>query len=202
MTFEPINLSAYANPVLHELESGKFKLDDTIFWEILRQVQGPVLEIGCGMGRATIPLAERGINITGSEASAESLNYARSKAKELGLAIQWVEADRPVPFHLGRRYALIFARGCVFNHLLDRTDQEAMLARVCMSIWPMVVNSCSICVINVPGTMRNEPEEVEWYTLTDDEGRRIYVSGTAYYDHEQQLWVQNCNHRLNDAAAT
>lgn len=126
--FDPINLSAFADPLLDELVSGEPKIDGTLFFEIIRQAQGPILELGCGYGRITIPLAQRGIaNLTGLELSAPLLAYARSKADDL--PIRWVEGDVR-NFHLDRQYSLIFARGGVFDFMLTRPDQEAMLACV------------------------------------------------------------------------
>lgn len=39
----------------------------------------PVLEIGCGTGQATLPLAERGLRVTAVELGAESAELARKK---------------------------------------------------------------------------------------------------------------------------
>src|SRR5262245_16552813 len=126
--FEPIDLSAFADPLLDELVSGEPDIDAAVFWQTISHARGPILELGCGYGRITIPLAQRGItDLTGLELSAPSLAYARAKAGLL--PIQWVEADVR-DFHLGRRYALIFARGNVFNFMLTRHDQEALLACV------------------------------------------------------------------------
>lgn len=88
--FEPIDLSAYADPVLDALVSGPSRpLEGTIFLEGIQQSQGPVLELGCGIGRYTIPLAERGIDLTAVDLSAPSLAYACRKAS--GLPIRWAE---------------------------------------------------------------------------------------------------------------
>ncbi len=65
--FRPINLSAYTDPVLDELVSGVPQIDNTILLDLARKADGPVLEIGCGYGRLTIPLAMRGIVLTGIE---------------------------------------------------------------------------------------------------------------------------------------
>jgi len=51
------------------------------------------------------------------------------RAKAGDLPIRWVEADVR-DFHLDVRYGLIFARGNIFDFMLTRRDQEAMLARV------------------------------------------------------------------------
>ena len=113
--FDPIDLSFYADAVLDELVSGEPKIDGTILLDLARQAAGPILELGCGYGRITIPLAQRGVqDLTGLELSAPSLAYARERAGNL--PIQWVEADVR-DFHLNRRYAFIFARGDVFNFM-------------------------------------------------------------------------------------
>lgn len=126
--FEPIDLSAYADPFLDALVSGPGRpLDGTIFLEQIQLVQGPVLELGCGIGRYTIPLAERGIDLTAVDLSAPSLAYARRKASHL--AIRWVAADIRA-FHLNQLYSFVFARCGVFDFMLTRQDQEAMLACV------------------------------------------------------------------------
>ncbi len=44
----------------------------------------PVLELACGSGRLTIPLANEGVNITGMDISEDMLNLATLKASESG----------------------------------------------------------------------------------------------------------------------
>ena len=193
--FEPINLSAFADPILDELVSGEPTIDDTLFLDIMRQANGPILELGCGYGRITIPLAQRGIKeLTGLELSAPSLAYARSKAGDL--PIQWVEGDVR-DFQLNRRYSLIFARGCVFDFMLTRADQEAMLARVHEHLaddGQFLFDTMS----KMPGEMVNALEEREWFTLSHPNGREIYVSGTDRFDYAQQHWIQTCYERWDE----
>jgi 2-polyprenyl-3-methyl-5-hydroxy-6-metoxy-1,4-benzoquinol methylase len=47
---------------------------------------GPVMEIGCGTGRVTIPLAAAGVDITGVDISGSMLEEAKRKADEQRLA--------------------------------------------------------------------------------------------------------------------
>jgi SAM-dependent methyltransferase len=189
---EPINLSAFADPILDELVSGEPKIDGTLFLDIIRQANGPILELGCGYGRITIPLAQHGIkDLTGLELSAPSLAYARSKAGDL--PIHWVEGDVR-DFHLNRRFSLIFARGCVFDFMLTRADQEAMLARVHAHLADdgrFMVDTMS----KMPKEMVNAPDEFAWFTLTHPNGREIYVSGTDRFDYARQHWIQTCYER-------
>ncbi|MCP5097904.1 MAG: class I SAM-dependent methyltransferase [Chloroflexi bacterium] len=189
---DPINLSAYADPVLDELVSGDPQIDGTIFFDIIRRTQGSILELGCGYGRLTIPLAQRDIiNLTGLELSAPSLAYARTKAGDL--PIRWVEADVR-NFKLNKQYHLIFARGAVFGFMLTRTDQEAMLA----SVREHLDDNGQFMFdfyYRQPRHMVNVPEEVAWFDVSHPNGRQIFVSGTDHFDHAQQHHIQVCYER-------
>ena len=194
--FDPIDLSFYADAVLDELVSGEPKIDGTILLDLAQQAQGPILELGCGYGRITIPLAQRGVqDLTGLELSAPSLAYARQRAGDL--PIQWVEADVR-NFHLNRRYAFIFARGDVFNFMLTRIDQEAMLAGVREHLadgGQFLFDT----LIGRPDHMVSELEETHWYTLTHPNGRQIYASGRGWYDYMQQWYIQHCHEHWDSA---
>jgi 2-polyprenyl-3-methyl-5-hydroxy-6-metoxy-1,4-benzoquinol methylase len=50
-------------------------------------------EIGCGEGFLTTRLAQRGLNVRGSDLSATAIKEARARAGELGLAIPFQVAD-------------------------------------------------------------------------------------------------------------
>lgn len=194
---DPIDLSAYADPILDELASGEPDIDLPIFFDTIRNAVGPVLELGCGYGRVAIPLAKRGIeDLTGLELSAPSLAYAHTRAGDL--PIRWVEADVR-DFHLARRFALIFARGDVFDFMLTRADQEAMLARVREHLADngrFMFDTMAL----PPSRLVNAPEEVDWFTVDHPNGRKIYVSGTDRFDYAAQLWIQTCYERWDDPA--
>jgi SAM-dependent methyltransferase len=192
---KPIDLSAYAAPILDELVSGEPQIDGTFFFDIIRQAQGPILELGCGYGRIAIPLAQRGItDLAGLDLSAPSLAYARSKAA--GLPIRWVEADVR-DFHLDKHFTLIFARGDVFDFMLTRLDQEAMLACVHDHLADDGQFMFDICELP-PSQMVNDLWEIEWFTLIHPNGRQIYVSGKDRYDYSQQHRIQTCYERWDE----
>jgi len=54
---------------------------------------GDILDIGCGTGNVTIPLAEMGYNLTGIDISPEMLAVAEEKARSKGLKIKWIQQD-------------------------------------------------------------------------------------------------------------
>ncbi len=194
MTFEPINLSAYADPVLDELVSGVPNLEDSILLELAEKATGTVLEIGCGYGRITIPLAERGIELVGVELCTPSLAAARQKGA--GLPIQWVAGDART-FQLGRTFPLIFARGAVFDFMLTHQEQVAMLARVREHLTADGIFVFDICTHHF-SEMVNQAESL-WFTFTDQEGRQICATGSSHYDYARQRWFQRGWYRLNSA---
>ncbi len=52
-----------------------------------------VLDIGCGTGRHSVGLAEKGIKMTGLDISSGQLSMAREKAEKAGVNVNFIEAD-------------------------------------------------------------------------------------------------------------
>src|SRR5215468_6394304 len=50
-----------------------------------------VLELACGTGRLTIPIAQSGVEIVGLDLSPSMLDHARKKATEAQVNIDWIE---------------------------------------------------------------------------------------------------------------
>lgn len=66
-----------------------------------------ILELCCGTGRLTIPIAEDGYNISGVDYTFSMLEQAKAKASEAGLKIEFIEADIRT-LDLQNKYDLIF----------------------------------------------------------------------------------------------
>jgi SAM-dependent methyltransferase len=189
------NLIEYADPQIYDLENDDFEPDGPFFLELAAKTGNPVLELGCGTGRLTIPLAQAGVDITGIEIVPGMLELAKQKSGDL--PIQWVCADIR-SYQLNRTFRLIFESGCVFQHMLTRPDQEAFLARVREhlddegrfafgSIFPSLEQ------------LRDVPEEKEWYTTKHPDGREIRVSGIECYDALRQVKTETAYRRWKDA---
>jgi SAM-dependent methyltransferase len=93
------------------------------FYDALAPAGASVLELGCGTGRLTIPLARMGRQVAGLDASAAMLAAARVKAAKAGARVQWVRGDM-ASFDLGRRFDLIVV-SC--NSLAHMTTNEALV---------------------------------------------------------------------------
>jgi SAM-dependent methyltransferase len=98
------------------------------FYTALAEESGsPVLEIACGTGRVSIPIAQKGFAVTGLDLVPAML--ARARSKSAGLAARWVDGDAR-HFDLGEVFRLIFLTGNAFQAFLTNADQAALLDRV------------------------------------------------------------------------
>jgi SAM-dependent methyltransferase len=105
-------------------------LGDVPFYvEEAKRASGAVLDLACGTGRVTIPVAQSGVEIIGLDQSPSMLEHARAKAAEAGVKIEWIEADCR-RFSLGRKFALIFMAFNSMQHLHDHASLAALFARV------------------------------------------------------------------------
>ncbi|HSH03100.1 MAG TPA: class I SAM-dependent methyltransferase [Anaerolineae bacterium] len=187
----PSNLEIYNDPPTYDLESGPFDPQRSFLLHYATAANGPLLELGCGTGRITIPLAQLGLNLTALDILPQMLAHARTKASHL--PINWICADVRT-FHLNQQYPLIFSRGLLFQHLLARADQNAFFHRIHQHLTPdgtFIIDAS----FKHPRKMRNSPERQHWYTFTNHLGQKIQVSGEDRYDHLAQIWYQTIYHQ-------
>ena len=104
--------------------------------EAVREVEGPVLELGCGTGRVLLPIARAGIEAVGVDASPGMLERLRgvlgAEAEEVRRRVRVMEGDiRSVRVPGGEgAFALVTAPFRVAQHLLTLEDRRAWLRTV------------------------------------------------------------------------
>ena len=107
---------------------------DVPFWRtVALQAGGRVLELGCGTGRITLPLAKAGAEIVGIDRSAPMLARAHRRVRRAGLAgVGLVRGDiRFLPFPTrARRFSAVIAPYGILQSLLRERDLKATLASV------------------------------------------------------------------------
>ena len=107
---------------------------DVKFWQTMAErAKGPVLELGCGTGRVTIPVARTGARIIGVDRSAEMLGRAltRSRRARLHRRPTWLRGDiRVLPFRASARFDLVMAPYGILQSLVRESDLKATLASV------------------------------------------------------------------------
>jgi SAM-dependent methyltransferase len=94
-----------------------------------------VLELGCGTGRVTIPIAQAGVEAVGLDNARAMLDVARRKAAAAGVTVRWVTADM-ASFQLEQRFGLVIIPFRSFLHLLTEADQLACLRRIYEHLLP------------------------------------------------------------------
>jgi SAM-dependent methyltransferase len=103
------------------------------FWlRMTGAVSGPVLELGCGTGRVTMPLAHEGVHVVGVDRSEPMLERARRRVRRQRRGVEpgLVRGDiRHLPFPDGTFQMAIAPYG-ILQSLLSARDLKATLADV------------------------------------------------------------------------
>ncbi len=188
------NLSEYADPEIYDLENREFEPDGTFFLDYARRQNGRVLEMGCGTGRVTIPLARQNVDITGLDVVPAMIERAKQKAGDL--PIRWVLADVR-HFQLKGTFGLIFETGSVFQHLLTRFDQESYFAGVQEHLEEDGLFIFALMFPH-PDLLTSEEAEKDWFQYEDNHGHRVRVSGTECYDPIRQVKLETAFRRWVD----
>jgi len=89
-----------------------------------RETDGPVLELACGTGRLTLPIAAAGVPIVGVDLVPSMIERARRKASARGLTLGFHVADMRT-LNLGRTFRLVFVATNALQHLHDAESLEA-----------------------------------------------------------------------------
>ena len=112
---------------------------DIPFWRTLAlQSDGPVLELGCGTGRISIPLARAGVPLVGVDRSEAMLSRARRRIKRGRLSSRalLIRGDiRSLPFR-SSTFPLVMAPYGVLQSLLRERDLAATLDAVARVLKP------------------------------------------------------------------
>jgi SAM-dependent methyltransferase len=108
---------------------------ELFYREESRKGGGRALELACGSGRMTIPIAEAGIEIVGIDLSASMLDAARAKASAARVNVQFVQGDMR-SFELPQKFSTIFIAGNSLLHLLNIDDLQHCFACVRRQLAP------------------------------------------------------------------
>jgi 2-polyprenyl-3-methyl-5-hydroxy-6-metoxy-1,4-benzoquinol methylase len=179
------NLEEFTDPPNYDIEEGERSSTRIAFYcDLAKTFGGPVLEIACGSGLVTIPIASRGLEVTGVDLARSMLDHARKKAESQNLNIRWVEADARF-FELGKQFQFIYLTGNAFQAFLRREDQEALLASVKRHLKPEGVFAFE--TRNPSGhDLTSQPEEFD-QSYISVEGHEVSVSFSQIYDPIAQI---------------
>ncbi|MEZ4661597.1 MAG: class I SAM-dependent methyltransferase [Caldilineaceae bacterium] len=113
----------------YDLDYREYDDDLPLVMALAREVEGPLLELGCGTGRALAPLAAAGHRVTGIDVSPALLDVARQKLKRGGHAanVTLHEADMR-DFDLPHKdFGFAFCMSNTFMHCASQDEQLNVL---------------------------------------------------------------------------
>jgi len=120
-------LKLYEDAEFYDLEFHDRNVDLDFYRRWALRADRDVLEIACGTGRITLPLARAGVPITALDVSLPMLNLAQQKAASDNLQIEWIHADCR-KYALSQTFRLIFMAANALQHLHDLASLEMFFA--------------------------------------------------------------------------
>lgn len=99
-----------------------FDTDVPFYLKMIEKFGESILELACGTGRLTIPIAEKGFEIIGIDISEAMINEANNKSNSAKLDIEFIESDIR-NFELNQKFSLILLP---FNSICHLHDFESI----------------------------------------------------------------------------
>lgn len=186
------NLEAFADAVNYDREDSS-DAGVAFYTALAQDTGGPVLEIACGTGRVSIPIAQAGFAVTGLDIVPGMLDQARRKSA--GLPVRWVEGDARA-FDLGEQFRLIFLTGNAFQAFVTNDEQAALLQRVRAHLHDDGLFAFETRNPLLPNTRTREGlfpllethnEEESRPSFMNADGHEVQESLTQVYDHVAQI---------------
>ena len=152
---------------------------------------GGVVDVACGTGAVLRYLAERGIDVDGTDLSEAMCRVSGEKAKALGLSLNIIPADM-TKFSSGRKYSLAIIARSGFMHLPDQELQIAALKNLREQLLPdgiLTLNTFDPWPPIQAAQMQTSPEDYSFrleYVNGSGNREKIYTA-IAYNPYTQQM---------------
>lgn len=179
--------SLYDRPDLYDLVMTSDPRAEAFYLAEARRRGGPVLDLACGSGRLTLPLAQAGFEVVGVDESTEMLAAAKAKADAAGVQIELVRADMR-DFDLPRRdfgLAVIFANSLL--HLHETADIRRLLRAVARHLRPDGVLAFDIFIPDPRFFTRPPDERREVGRFNHATLGELTLEETTRYDRVRQV---------------
>ncbi|MGB9683123.1 MAG: class I SAM-dependent methyltransferase [bacterium] len=118
---------------LYDVEYNNIVEDIPFYKELFKDIEDPILELGCGTGRLLIPLAKENHRVSGLDISQKMLDIAKKKLslepQEIIERVSLTKGDMR-DFDLATSFSGILIAFNSFMHLLTIEDQDRCLENV------------------------------------------------------------------------
>lgn len=194
------NLQEFLDPVNYDLEELPRSADRIAFiCKRALRFGGPALDLACGTGIASLPLAVMGLPVTGIDLSESMVAHARHKAATLGVKASFSVQDMRA-LDPSLTFKFITLTGHAFQALLTQSDQAIVLNAVARHLEDQ--GEFVFETRNPTGTdLVSSEEEESWFSYVNASGNEVQVSGTQSYDRSRQVLTWTTYRRWSVGAA-
>ena len=145
-----------------------------------------ILELCCGTGRLTIPIAQEGYTICGVDYTPSMLEQARAKAAKAGLEINFIEADIRT-LDLQEQFDFIFIPFNSIHHLYGNKDLFRALEGVKKHLKDGGLFLFDCFNPNIQYIVENEKGQTVIAEYKTDDGRKVLIKQTMRYESATQI---------------
>jgi SAM-dependent methyltransferase len=156
------------------------------YMDLARQQSGAVLELACGTGQLTIPIALDGHPTVGLDLSHAMLDVATRRASAARASVEFAQGDMR-DFALGREFNLIFVARNSLLHLLSTADLLAAFAAIRRHLAPTGVFAFDIFNPNARLLARPAGERFPVMEVSAPQFGSLSVEATCDYDSATQV---------------
>ncbi len=147
---------------------------------------GDVLELACGTGQLTVPVASAGLRIVGVDNSASMLDAAKERAAAAKVSVEYCLCDMR-NFDLGRRFGLIFIARNSLLHLHSTEDFLAAFAMVRRHLTPAGIFAFDIFNPSVRMLASPTNQRFSLFEIEAESFGTLSVEATNDYDSAAQV---------------
>lgn len=181
---------AYRLPFLYDLENAHYD-EDVSFYARRAAAAGRVLELGCGNGRLTLPMARAGASVVGVDRSAPMLASLAERAAAMDASVRARIVAREGDFtalpEFGR-FPLVLLPFNAIHHARDHRDVLALFDGVRRNL---TEEGCFVldCYLPDPELYQRDPKGRYEYRDFDDpvRGERLRSWEESWYDPLAQV---------------
>ena len=145
-----------------------------------------ILELCCGTGRLTIPIAKKGYDITGVDFTSSMLEKAKVKTAKEGLEVKFIEADIR-NLVLREKYDFIFIPFNSIHHLYKNEDVFKTFNVVKKHLKKGGLFLLDCFNPNFQFIVDGEKEQKEIAEYTTKDGRDVLIKEIMHYENKTQI---------------
>lgn len=184
----------YREPKLYDLEYADYDEDIQFYASLARRWGRSVLELGCGTGRLTLPLAATGARVYGIDAAPTMLTGLTEKLADapadVASRVRYAEGDFRT-LDLGETFSLVILPFNAIHHCADLDEVNAMLQAVKRHLAPNGLFAFDLYLTDLALYDRDPNQRFEERTFIDPR------TGTSLHSWEQGWWdAERCVHHV------